>query len=146
MNSPIPAPTSLGHENSLRICVEIVVVSVSIILLIIWLLDKCPKLGAANVEPEIKSHQIEQLMPPVVIKIADKSTGITINGGGGRQCVICLEEFKDEEWCRVFPSCNHEFHVPCIDAWLERRNLNCPVCRNPLIDAAAPNIAGDDLV
>ena len=142
MNSPIPAPTTLGHENSLQLCVEIVAVSVSV-LLIIWVLSK---LMAATVQPEIKSHQIEQLMPPVVIKIADKSTGITINGGGGRQCVICLEDFEDGEWCRVFPRCNHEFHVQCIDAWLERRNLNCPVCRNPLKYAAAPNIAGDDLV
>ncbi|XP_059441805.1 probable E3 ubiquitin-protein ligase ATL44 [Corylus avellana] len=131
MNPPIPAPTTLGHENSLPFCVEIVAVSVSVF---------GGYRRAGNQE-----HQIEQLMPPVEIKIADKSTGITINGSGGSLCAICLGDFKDGEWCRVFPRCNHEFHVPCIDAWLER-NLNCPVCRNPLEVAAVPNIAGDDLV
>ncbi|KAL7753813.1 hypothetical protein RI367_000745 [Sorochytrium milnesiophthora] len=43
-------------------------------------------------------------------------------------CVICLDEFQDEDELRVLP-CNHMFHLVCVDQWLiERRNC-CPVCR-----------------
>jgi hypothetical protein len=137
-------------QNNLLLWAEVISISISVMLLI-WLLDKfiLSKLMAAIVEPRIKSREIEQLMPPVIIRISDKSNGITSTdgGGGGNQCVICLEEFKDGEWCRVFPQCNHEFHVPCIDAWLRRPNLTCPVCRHSLKDdGASPNVAGDDLV
>ncbi|CAK9168148.1 unnamed protein product [Ilex paraguariensis] len=52
-------------------------------------------------------------------------------GGEGRrssECSICLMEFKDGEFCCVLPSCNHNFHVHCIENWL-RLNKTCPLCR-----------------
>ncbi|KAK4374506.1 hypothetical protein RND71_005183 [Anisodus tanguticus] len=47
---------------------------------------------------------------------------------GVRDCAICLEEFKEGEFCRKLPDCGHLFHVKCVDSWLIRV-LNCPVCR-----------------
>ncbi|KAI3782987.1 hypothetical protein L2E82_13048 [Cichorium intybus] len=44
------------------------------------------------------------------------------------KCVVCLNEFQDYDTLRVLPSCNHGFHLQCIDTWL-RDNLNCPICR-----------------
>lgn len=44
------------------------------------------------------------------------------------QCSICLGEYKDKEKLRILATCNHNFHVTCIDLWLQKRST-CPVCR-----------------
>ncbi|KAH1045815.1 hypothetical protein J1N35_036599 [Gossypium stocksii] len=44
------------------------------------------------------------------------------------ECVICLEEFKDGDSCRVLTKCNHLYHQLCIDEWLAK-NSRCPLCR-----------------
>lgn len=44
-------------------------------------------------------------------------------------CVICLDDFKDGDECRVLrPKCNHMYHKTCIDLWLTKDN-HCPLCR-----------------
>ncbi|KAD3068578.1 hypothetical protein R6Q59_017400 [Mikania micrantha] len=50
------------------------------------------------------------------------------------KCVVCLNEFQDLDTLRVLPTCDHGFHLQCIDIWL-RANPNCPICRL--------NISGD---
>lgn len=49
--------------------------------------------------------------------------------GGPTCCAICLEGFKEGEFCRKLPACGHLFHVKCVDSWL-MRVLNCPICRS----------------
>ncbi|GKB52248.1 RING-H2 finger protein ATL16-like protein [Tanacetum coccineum] len=44
------------------------------------------------------------------------------------KCVVCLNEFQASDTLRVLPSCDHGFHLHCIDIWL-RNNPNCPICR-----------------
>ncbi|MFQ6646790.1 hypothetical protein Gotur_019869 [Gossypium turneri] len=44
------------------------------------------------------------------------------------ECVICLEEFKDGDSCRVLTNCNHLYHQLCIDEWLVK-DSHCPLCR-----------------
>ncbi|TPX45867.1 hypothetical protein SeMB42_g03879 [Synchytrium endobioticum] len=41
-------------------------------------------------------------------------------------CVICLNEYEDEDRLRQLP-CNHHFHMNCVDEWL-RLNSTCPLC------------------
>lgn len=48
-------------------------------------------------------------------------------------CPICLGEFIEGEDVRIFPRCNHGFHVKCIDRWLVLHS-SCPTCRQPLIE------------
>ncbi|KAG6658773.1 RING-H2 finger protein ATL16-like [Carya illinoinensis] len=43
-------------------------------------------------------------------------------------CVVCLNEFQEEDMQRVLPQCSHAFHLDCIDIWLQN-NANCPLCR-----------------
>ncbi|XP_020268217.1 RING-H2 finger protein ATL47-like [Asparagus officinalis] len=43
-------------------------------------------------------------------------------------CVVCLGEFKENEWLRLLPNCAHVFHVSCIDTWF-RDHSTCPLCR-----------------
>lgn len=44
------------------------------------------------------------------------------------ECVVCLNDFQEKDTLRVLPSCNHAFHLDCIDIWLQN-NANCPLCR-----------------
>eukprot|EP00268_Persea_americana_P005390 TRINITY_DN11802_c2_g2_i2.p1 TRINITY_DN11802_c2_g2~~TRINITY_DN11802_c2_g2_i2.p1 ORF type:complete len:149 (-),score=13.39 TRINITY_DN11802_c2_g2_i2:488-934(-) len=50
------------------------------------------------------------------------------------RCSICLGEYQDKEILRIMPVCCHNFHVSCIDTWLQQQST-CPVCRLPLRDS-----------
>lgn len=51
---------------------------------------------------------------------------------GDMGCVICLENIKDGEICRVFSECNHIFHKACIGSWLVKKTT-CPICRTSVL-------------
>ncbi|XP_010468167.1 PREDICTED: putative RING-H2 finger protein ATL61 [Camelina sativa] len=44
------------------------------------------------------------------------------------ECAICLAELVDGDKARALPSCDHLFHVECIDSWLKSHST-CPICR-----------------
>ena len=44
-----------------------------------------------------------------------------------RNCVICLEDFKNGDNATVLP-CIHLFHTDCIKNWLKTQNC-CPICK-----------------
>ncbi|XP_044494608.1 RING-H2 finger protein ATL16-like [Mangifera indica] len=46
-------------------------------------------------------------------------------------CVVCLNDFQDQDMLRVLPNCGHAFHLDCIDIWLQS-NANCPLCRKSI--------------
>lgn len=46
---------------------------------------------------------------------------------GQKECIICLEEFKDNQNIRIL-QCMHYFHKKCIDDWLNK-SVNCPECQ-----------------
>ncbi|XP_066359358.1 RING-H2 finger protein ATL80-like [Miscanthus floridulus] len=48
------------------------------------------------------------------------------------QCIICLSEYEEKDMLRILPYCSHNFHMACIDLWLEQ-NSTCPVCRISLL-------------
>ncbi|XP_022731743.1 RING-H2 finger protein ATL56 [Durio zibethinus] len=43
-------------------------------------------------------------------------------------CVICLDGFRQGQWCRTLVGCGHLFHRKCLDAWL-MKVASCPICR-----------------
>lgn len=49
-------------------------------------------------------------------------------------CAICLGELYEGVYVRLLPSCNHVFHIECVDPWFAH-NANCPNCRAPLFIA-----------
>ncbi|KZV25749.1 hypothetical protein F511_04810 [Dorcoceras hygrometricum] len=67
------------------------------------------------------------------------------------ECVICLSSFEDGQVGRRLPSCNHAFHVDCIDVWLHK-HTTCPICRasavRPPEEEVGPpeSTIGDDVV
>lgn len=53
-------------------------------------------------------------------------------------CSICLAEFALEgELVRVLP-CQHFFHPPCVDEWLQNRNT-CPLCKQQVDAPTSPS-------
>ncbi|VVU95090.1 Ring finger domain [seawater metagenome] len=44
------------------------------------------------------------------------------------KCSICCQNFKEGEYKRNLPLCNHVFHKKCIDKWLKNKK-ECPICR-----------------
>ncbi|KAK6939306.1 Zinc finger, RING-type [Dillenia turbinata] len=49
----------------------------------------------------------------------------------GTECAVCLDDIENDQPARVFPGCNHGFHVECADAWLSKHAV-CPICRSKL--------------
>ncbi|KAF8099752.1 hypothetical protein N665_0237s0007 [Sinapis alba] len=45
-------------------------------------------------------------------------------------CSICLVDYEDTDAVTHLPRCNHLFHVHCIEPWLLRGSLTCPLCRS----------------
>ncbi|KAL4297780.1 hypothetical protein GQ457_12G025100 [Hibiscus cannabinus] len=43
-------------------------------------------------------------------------------------CVICLDGFRQGQWCRNLVGCGHLFHSKCLDSWLIKIAA-CPICR-----------------
>ncbi|KAA8522795.1 hypothetical protein F0562_009218 [Nyssa sinensis] len=63
-----------------------------------------------------------------------------------KDCPVCLESFKEGEWCRSLPVCNHMFHENCVDKWLTKV-LNCPICRSRVLlnsEASSSGVSDDD--
>ncbi|KAM1155764.1 hypothetical protein ACFX13_027200 [Malus domestica] len=60
-----------------------------------------------------------------------KKEGSTSKDESCVECVVCLSVFEDGEEVRKLPTCNHSFHAPCIDMWLNSHS-DCPLCRTPL--------------
>ncbi|AEE75501.1 unnamed protein product [Arabidopsis thaliana] len=62
------------------------------------------------------------------------------------ECVVCLSELADGDKARVLPSCDHWFHVECIDSWLQS-NSTCPICRKRVClkqSRTRPELGGRD--
>ncbi|RID50701.1 hypothetical protein BRARA_H01408 [Brassica rapa] len=47
----------------------------------------------------------------------------------GSECVVCIEGFRQGQWCRKLPGCGHVFHRKCVDFWLVKVGT-CPICRD----------------
>ncbi|OEL36623.1 hypothetical protein BAE44_0002359 [Dichanthelium oligosanthes] len=56
------------------------------------------------------------------------------------RCSICLGEYKEREILRIIPTCHHNFHLACLDLWLQKQ-ATCPICRVSLkeLQAAMPS-------
>ncbi|XVF53199.1 hypothetical protein PTKIN_Ptkin05aG0081400 [Pterospermum kingtungense] len=47
-------------------------------------------------------------------------------------CVICLNYVMKSDEIRELSNCCHVFHRNCLDAWVDKDQLTCPLCRSSL--------------
>ncbi|PQQ19547.1 E3 ubiquitin-protein ligase RING1-like [Prunus yedoensis var. nudiflora] len=78
--------------------------------------DSLQELGMKDGQPPASKASIDA-MPCVRI----------VEGHGGSECVICLEQFEIDGVAKEMP-CKHRFHGCCIEKWLKIHG-SCPVCR-----------------
>jgi E3 ubiquitin-protein ligase ATL41 len=65
------------------------------------------------------------------------------SGGDGSQCSVCIGTLQAGEKVRRLPTCEHLYHVECIDMWLAS-HATCPLCRSnvqPPVDGKAAGTA-----
>ena len=43
-------------------------------------------------------------------------------------CLICIDNFSEEDLVRKLQKCKHIYHKECIDKWIIK-NPTCPICR-----------------
>ncbi|MCL7046457.1 hypothetical protein MKW94_016879 [Papaver nudicaule] len=48
-------------------------------------------------------------------------------------CIVCLCQFQGEDEIRQLNTCRHIFHRPCLDRWIHRDQVLCPLCRTPFL-------------
>ncbi|GFZ01544.1 RING/U-box superfamily protein [Actinidia rufa] len=82
--------------------------------------------------PSLHSHGLDELLiceiPTFQYARGGESTSTTMH-----KCVVCLNEFQEQEMLRILPKCGHGFHLDCIDIWLQS-NANCPICRSSFLE------------
>jgi hypothetical protein len=62
----------------------------------------------------------------------------TLEADTDTQCSICQDFMLGGEQIRTLRACSHEFHHACIDNWLLRRSVLCPMCRHDIRENATP--------
>lgn len=98
-------------------------------------------LGAVN---ELIGTPHQHIMEPVPVRptaqqIATGSTVSTVdteeNTAEGvteeNTCAICQDVIAEGSQVRTLNSCEHSFHIGCIDTWFQS-HVNCPVCRHDI--------------
>lgn len=49
-------------------------------------------------------------------------------------CLICMEEFKEEDEVKRFFCGNHIFHKSCLKKWVKEYKVVCPACKYNMFD------------
>ncbi|XVE64571.1 hypothetical protein DITRI_Ditri07aG0111000 [Diplodiscus trichospermus] len=47
-------------------------------------------------------------------------------------CVVCLNHIEKSDEIRALSHCCHMFHRECLDAWVNKDRVTCPLCRSAL--------------
>lgn len=68
-----------------------------------------------------------------VVDFASFSKGLSGRGEVDAQCTICLGMFEARHEVRELGNCCHAFHKGCIDKWIEKDQVTCPLCRAYLL-------------
>ncbi|GLJ39078.1 hypothetical protein SUGI_0796580 [Cryptomeria japonica] len=127
-----PSSSSVRHSTWQPDIAIIVSVLLCVIILVLifasvlrrGILRRRRQMAAGGVNRGMEMEDLK-VLPTMVfsqgLELPGKETG----------CAICLAEFQQGEELRALPTCNHGFHVRCIDTWLVS-NSSCPSCRNHL--------------
>ncbi len=88
--------------------------------------------------PRVQRNLPNSFLEPVVVR----PTAEQIEAGSERvfpeeetTCAICQDAIPVNQMGRRLRSCNHTFHISCIDQWFAR-DVRCPTCRHDIREPA----------
>ena len=84
-----------------------------------------------NIDNNINENIKDKISCKLISNVLGKANKIYSNSNlitNNEKCIICMQNYKNREFFRLLPNCNHVYHKKCIDKWL-KNNLTCPICR-----------------
>lgn len=78
---------------------------------------------------ELNSDIINQYDNNIMYNL-NRNTSLKISNRND-ECSICLQKITLNQIIRE-TKCNHNYHVKCLDRWLEERTF-CPLCKKELL-------------
>ncbi|XP_048433833.1 RING-H2 finger protein ATL46-like [Pyrus x bretschneideri] len=153
-NSNPSPPSSAGSRISPALLFIIVILAVlffisGLLHLLVRFLTKHPSSSAAsqsNRYPEMSTADVLQRQLQQLFHLHDSGLDQAfidalpvfqyrdiVGAKEPSDCSVCLCEFTEKDKLRLLPTCNHAFHINCIDTWL-LSNSTCPLCRSTLFN------------
>ena len=85
-------------------------------------------------------------LPAVDARSLERTCPVRDHAAPEARCAVCLDPMKAGDPTRTLP-CEHEFHRPCIDAWIGKGANRCPLCNARILpvttrDPCTPNREG----
>ncbi|KAL6209871.1 hypothetical protein ACLB2K_020810 [Fragaria x ananassa] len=85
----------------------------------------------AQLRPLLPTTTTHVLQKPVPLPREPTAQSICFSYGlitAAKCCVICLDEFVEQDKCEMLTKCNHMYHHRCIKRW-QATGTYCPLCR-----------------
>ncbi len=61
-----------------------------------------------------------------------------------KECVICLDPYKNGESLIMKLPCDHEFHEECVRRWLIDHHKTCPICKRDITQQTSTSSNNDE--
>lgn len=114
-----------GHTVEMGIGAVLFVLA--LVNLFLWTAEKeeieDPWVPAKEKDPRVQ--QLRKMYENSKISLMNYSTVVSENENAAPKCVVCLEDFRDDEEVARLP-CGHVFHPHCSHLWV-RNHWNCPL-------------------
>ena len=96
--------------------------------------------------PDGSDVEMEDVIIPTDLRSLSQNTTVDLYQNMNSvydKCSICRETLCNDSIIRKINTCEHLFHMNCIDTWLET-NTMCPICRNDLRENDTTNNDNDN--
>lgn len=47
------------------------------------------------------------------------------------ECAICVDKFQYKDEC-ILTKCKHIYHTKCLEDWIDKNKISCPLCRKDM--------------
>ncbi|KAB2633017.1 RING-H2 finger protein ATL11-like [Pyrus ussuriensis x Pyrus communis] len=91
----------------------------------------CPSIVPVPIH--VLTEYIKRRLP--VVEFSQVFEKYTKLGHQDTACSICLECIERRHEVREQSNCDHLFHRECLDSWVNRGHVTCPLCRATLFPA-----------
>ncbi|KAE8675735.1 Endonuclease/exonuclease/phosphatase family protein [Hibiscus syriacus] len=95
---------------------------------------------SSDENPTEPRQSINSELKQIPVLVYEESTALSTRSScfdtnlEDQNCAICLEGYVHGDRVRVLPRCKHMFHKKCTEEWLEVPSLNCPICRDQVLE------------